>query len=638
MNDRDRINKAIIAYYGMEDAIMSDEEFDTLFIKEYGDEISPFEVYQNIYKGRGRERSLEQKMLSLKKANNKKELQDFISKFYFQGADSIFITPKFDGLSVLIKTDDNGEVISAVTRGNGLVGHDITYAVSCIQQKLPQSSLVEAEICLREEHLLEAEKATGKKYNHVRNAASGIVRMSSNKTAQAARLLELAFHFRNDMYGARTYNLEEYDNEVILKRNGKVCNLEEELYDYKSEYEKIGLLTDGVVIVAQKNNSIMRDLGDNGKQPEYSFAWKFPSSTQIAYLADIIWQQGRTKKTPVAIFEPPVHFGGTKVSRCTLNNQEFIDNLNISPGDTVEVALFNEVIPGVVSVIEKGDGVSRPLGISSSNTTIENIVPFVRNFLEVLDVYGVGEKFYNDYAQHIINSNHSNLKIRPGMIQLFIDICNDPNVLQQFTGMQNKDSKKRKSIHESFIRSRNNVKEPQWLASLGIPFIGVKNATKIIQNKGGLENVLKTLNNNPEELKTNGIGDKTVQSLTQHKDEIIAALAYIPIDRLTQREEDQFFQGTVVITGKLNVSRKEAEKILNINGWELSSSITNHSTALITDNIQGNSRKLKSAKQKEIPIIETTSIEDALEKLSKIRKMFDQSKNNTHYQLISILV
>lgn len=98
MSDRDRINKAIIAYYGMEDAIMSDEEFDILFIKEYGDEVSPFEVYQNIYKGKGRERSLEQKMLSLKKANNKKELQDFISKFYFQGADSIFITPKFDGL------------------------------------------------------------------------------------------------------------------------------------------------------------------------------------------------------------------------------------------------------------------------------------------------------------------------------------------------------------------------------------------------------------------------------------------------------------------------------------------------------------------------------------------------------------
>ena len=616
MSDRNLIDKAIIAYYGMEDEIMSDEEFDTLFEKEYGTEVSPFEIYQKIYKGKGRERRLEKKMLSLKKANDEQELQYFIDKFYQQGADSIFITPKFDGLSALIKTDENSEVISATTRGNGRIGQDITYVISCIEQNLPPSELIQAEVCLKEENLAETENITGKKYNHSRNAAAGIVRMSNNKTSKAAKLLNIAFHFRNDMYGARTYSLQQNDGMAILVTNGEICNLEEELYDYKNEYEKLGLLTDGVVIVAQKDGNIMRDLGDNGKQTEYAFAWKFPSRTQQAYIADIVWQQGRTKKTPVAIFSPPVRFGGTSVSRCTLNNQDFIDNLDVAPGDIVEVALFNEVIPGIVSVVEKGDGVGNPVENTNEQTDIDKIVPFVRNFLDILDVYGVGKKFHEDYAKYILDND---LDIRPGMVSTFLSICENEDILRAFTGMDSKNSKRRKAVHESFVRSKESADEAQWLASLGIPFIGVKNASKMIQKQGGIITMLSALSDNPESLEMEGIGSKTLLPLIHHKEEVLSALSHIDFDDIdTVKDSSMTIKGSIVITGKLDVSRKDAEKILNDNGWVLASAVSSETVAVITPDASSGSSKLKKAKQKNITIIESESLSDALEKLSHI--------------------
>lgn len=616
MSGKNLIDKAIIAYYGMEDEIMSDEEFDTLFEKEYGTEVSPFEIYQKIYKGKGRERRLEKKMLSLKKANDEQELQYFIDKFYQQGADSIFITPKFDGLSALIKTDENGEIVSAATRGNGRIGQDITYVLSCVEQDFPPSELIQAEVCLKEENLTEAENITGKKYNHARNAAAGIVRMSNNKTSRAAKLLDIAFHFRNDMYGARTYTLQKNDGRVILIKNGEIYNLEEDLYDYKNEYENLGLLTDGVVIVAQKDGNIMRNLGDNGKQTEYAFAWKFPSRTQQAYLADIVWQQGRTKKTPVAIFDPSVYFGGTSVSRCTLNNQDFIDNLGVAPGDIVEVALFNEVIPGIVSVVEKGDGVGKPVVNIDETTDLDSIIPFVRNFLDVLDVYGAGKKFHEDYAKYIIDND---LDIRSGMVSTFLSICDNENILRTFTGMDNENSKRRKAIHESFIRSKDSADEAQWLASLGIPFIGIKNASKLIQKQGGIINMLGILSDDPASLEMEGIGSKTLLPLVQHKEEVLSALSHINFDDIdTVKNSSMTAKGSIVITGKLDVSRKDAEKILNNNGWSLASAVSSETVAVITPDANSGSSKLKKAKQKNIVIIESESLSDALEKLSHI--------------------
>lgn len=615
MNNKERLDKAIIAYYGMEDTIMSDEEFDMLFEQEYGPDISPFEIYQKIYKGKGRERTLEKKMLSLKKANNDQELQYFIDKFYQQGADKIFITPKFDGLSALIKTDENGEVVSAITRGNGIVGQDITYVISCVGQQFPPSELIQAEVCLREEYLLEAENITGKEYNHARNAAAGIVRMSNNKTSKAAKLLDIAFHFTSDMYGARTYDLQKDNDKVVLVKNGEICNLEEELYDYKNEYEELGLLTDGVVIVAQKDGKIMRELGDNGKQTEYAFAWKFPSRTQQAYLADIIWQQGRTKKTPVAIFNPPVYFGGTSVSRCTLNNQDFIDNLGVSPGDIVEVALFNEVIPGIVSVIEKGDGIGNPVE-NVRETDIDNVIPFVRNFLNVLDVYGTGGKFHEDYAQYLLDND---LDIRSGMVLTFMNICDNEDILRSFTGMEKEDSKRRKALHESFIRSRQSADEAQWLSSLGVPFIGIKNASKLIQKQGGIVNMLDVLSDNPTKLEMEGIGAKTLAPLIQYKDEVLSALSYVDFDDVDTVEESSITaQGSVVITGKLDVSRKDAEKILNDNGWDLAGSVSSETVAVITPDASGGSSKLKKAREKNIAIIELQTIDQAIEKLADL--------------------
>ena len=131
--------------------------------------------------------------------------------------------------------------------------------------------------------------------------------------------------------------------------------------------------------------------------------------------------------------------------------------------------------------------------------------------------------------------------------------------------------------------------------------------------------MLSTLSDNPEALEMEGIGSKTLLPLIHCKEEVLSALSNVDFDDIdTVKDSSMTIKGSIVITGKLDVGRKDAEKILNDNGWVLASAVSSETVAVITPDASSGSSKLKKAKQKNITIIESESLSDALEKLSHI--------------------
>ena len=217
-----RVDKALIDYYSMNDSSMSDEEFDTLFDKVYPGK-NPFDIYSQIFVGRGRRRELKKPMLSLAKATNINHLGSWLTDMKKSGYSYVTIVPKFDGAACLIETDSKGDVISAITRGDGKIGQDITYVVSNIPHKedLPKDSLIQTEVTLENDKLKEASKLStdngGKEYSSPRNVAAGLIRKTGENARKGAEMLSIHQHFSKGEEG-EVVNIKKTSPQEILKK------------------------------------------------------------------------------------------------------------------------------------------------------------------------------------------------------------------------------------------------------------------------------------------------------------------------------------------------------------------------------------------------------------------------------------
>lgn len=623
-NLKQKIDQAIIAYYGMEDPTMEDKEFDVLFEKVYGENESPYKIFQQLYSGSHRKRPLKKKMLSLSKVKSAEKLDSWMRKMKENNATHIVLAPKFDGLACLIETDNESKIISAITRGNGTIGEDITYIIGNIRidEKLSPNSLYQAEIMLPKENLKKASdlnrkiKADSVKdeslkekilketpdYSHPRNAAAGLVRLTSKYTKESATLLKLAFHYSDNLYNSKKISIDTPIEKIV-----------EKIVSYHEEFKDDWFLNDGVVIFAYKEDILLDSLGDDGARPRWAVAWKFENVSKLAKIENIIWSKGRTKNTPIAIFSPPIDFDGVKVSRATLHNQDFIDELDIQVGDTVNLIRSNEVIPYVVSVHEKGENRYKVRDNSDSQTIH---LPITKHFFRTLDIYGAGHQFCVDF------SNKSKIKYsddseRIAIIKMFNDIIKDKEILSSFTGMKNDNSKKKTSIHDEMISKINKATNEQLLACLGYQGIGIRKSKIILKNIDDF-NDLKNKLCSPEDLHSEGIKEKSLLPIVESKDEFdticdIFLKVYEKKEQLNNSED----MTKVVLTGKMDKPRKEIEKVLLDNNYELSSSVSKEIFALITNDMSSSSSKMTKARELNVKIIECHNLEDLIDLLDK---------------------
>jgi len=308
-------------------------------------------------------------MLSLSNAYSEEEIKDFdtrVKKIIETDCDYV-CELKFDGSSISL-TYENGELIRAVTRGDGVKGDDVTTNVRTIQSiplKLrgndyPKSFEIRGEIVMPfkvfDELNAELEKAGEQLLANPRNTSAGTLKMKNSKVV-ASRKLDAYLYY---MLGKDLPKDGHFENLQKAKEWGfkisdatQICKNLDEVFAFIKKWDvdrhKLPVATDGVVIKVNSKN-LQENLGFTAKSPRWAIAYKFKAESVSTVLKSVSYQVGRTGAvTPVANLDP-VQIAGTVVKRASLHNADIIQNLDLHINDTVFVEKGGEIIPKITGV------------------------------------------------------------------------------------------------------------------------------------------------------------------------------------------------------------------------------------------------------------------------------------------------
>ena len=376
---RQQLHQHNIHYYVENQPVISDQDFDYMMHEleslekahpEMYDPNSPTQRVGSDLMGGFQSVAHRYPMLSLANTYNQQEVADWYDsvKRGLEGEDfEVCCEMKYDGLSISLTYED-GRLVRAVTRGDGVRGDDVTANVRTIRSirlvltgsAYPASFEIRGEILMPWDvfnHLnAEREKAEEPLFANPRNAASGTLKSLSSALV-ASRQLDAYLYY---IIGKELPSTGHYENLEkasqwgfkISKGMKKVHSLDE-IYDFidywDTERKNLPVATDGIVL---KVNSLrqQRALGFTAKSPRWAIAYKFKAERERTRLINVTFQVGRTGAvTPVANMEP-VQLAGTTVKRATLNNEDFIRSFDLHIGDYVYVEKGGEIIPKIVGV------------------------------------------------------------------------------------------------------------------------------------------------------------------------------------------------------------------------------------------------------------------------------------------------
>lgn len=574
-------------------------------------------------------------MLSLGNVFNEDEIRLFDERIKKVADPEYVCELKIDGLGIAL-TYEKGVLVRGATRGDGIVGEDITANIRTIKT-IPLILNKEIDIEVRGEIYLSKEslekineerKEKGEPlFQNCRNAAAGSVRNLDPNITKKRKLDCLIYHLPNPLdYGLKTHKealdfMKELGFNTNYKCNKLVPNIDGVL-DYIKEWtEKRNSLPydiDGIVI---KVNDIMMQnrLGFTAKVPKWATAYKFPAMEVVTRLIDIIFTVGRTGKiTPNAVLEP-VRVAGSTISRATLHNEDNVVNKDIRPGDFVVIRKAGDVIPEVVrSLKERRNGEEKPFIMidkcpicgtriirkeeeadyycpndNCPARKIENIIHFASRDAMNIDSMGesIIEELYNE-----------------GYIKNIIDIYDFDKYKDELINLDGYGKKKLENLSNAIENSKNNSLE-KLLFGLGIRNVGSKTAKILARN-------FKTLDN---------IANASLEELTSISDigEIIAKSIYdyfrdeenkIMIENLKEYnvnmeyintssaiEKDEFKGKTFVLTGTLvSITRDKATELIENLGGKVSSSVSAKTSCVIVGDNPGS--KYDKAISLNIPI------------------------------------
>ena len=607
-----QLNKYAYEYYVLDAPTVSDGEYDKLYdelikleresgvvlfdspTKRVGGEpISAFKKHQHI-----------SRLYSLDKSLTESELALFIQKSQKIENRSLDYTVeyKYDGLTISL-TYDKGKFVRATTRGNGIVGEDVTAQVLTIKTfplTIDYNGLIEVqgEAVIKLSNLKKYNETASEILKNARNAVAGAIRNLDPKETEK-RMVEILF-----------YNVNYIEDDIIktqeecfefLKANGfkvygylKICKDLKEILSaiefIKEERKKIDYLTDGVVIKVN-DYSIREKLGYTDKFPRYAMAFKFEAEETTTILNKVEWQVGRTGKlTPLGIVEP-VDLCGATVKKATLNNFGDILRKKIKVNSRVLIRRSNEVIPEILGATEYFDNsydVEKPIVCPYCNTTLveDGANIFCPNTCCKPRIVGALCHFASKDALNIDGFSemtagqlYDDLNVRR-----FSDLYNlDANTLLSLEGFKIKKA-------ENLIKSINNSKNPElneFILGLGIDGIGKKTAKDLVNEFKTLDNIknasLESLIN------LNDFGEITAKSVYDYfrNEDNLAEIDNL-LNLGIKPKEPNIVKGgklsgeKVVLTGSLsNYTRSEAGKIIESLGGEIMSSVSKQTTLVL---------------------------------------------------------
>lgn len=576
---------------------------------------------------------------SLQDVFSLEEVQEFCVKMQKEDINvSYVVETKIDGLSVALEYK-NGEFIKGATRGNGLVGEDVTENLKTIKhipQKLkePIDIIVRGEVFIGKEDFekLNDELDEDNRFANARNLAAGSLRQLDSKIA-ASRPLDI-FIFNVQKCDSIKFT-SHYDSLQYLKKIGFNINPVlipcDTIKKVKNAIERIGEMRlnlgfgiDGAVVKVD-NLDLREKIGTTFKTPKWAVAYKYPPEQKETTLKDIICQVGRTGAlTPMAILEPVV-VAGSKISKTTLHNEDFVKEKGLKIGDRVIIQKAGDVIPEVVSaVVEKrtgeekefempttcpvcggqvirvpGQAVNKCIGIECPARNLRNIEHFASK--EAMNIEGLGEKLIKQlYDKGLINN-----------------IADIYSLKAEDIASLKKNGKK---FAEKLVQSINKSKENnlnRLITALGIEQVGAKSAKILAKKFKNIDNLMKakfgtlTFVEEIGEITANSVKEFFMQEQTKDLINRLKVAGVNMKEKDDVNNDNRFLGKTFVLTGTLEkYTRDEASEIIENFGGKTSGSVSKKTSYVLAGEDAGS--KLSKAQSLDIPVITEAQFEEMI--------------------------
>lgn len=656
---QEKIIEAEKAYYIDAAPIMTDIAYDKLFdtlvkleeeYPEWKDPCSPTTRIGSDMDNALPERKHSVPVLSLDKCYSVDDLMNWTEKMEekFPGKIELVVEPKIDGSGVVLYYE-NGELVMALTRGNGYIGNDITENVKTIRS-IPlkiadkRKLAVRGEIYITRDDFEKYNAAHGENnYANPRNLASGCSRRLKSKEVALCPLRVFVYECFTD---ASLEFVTHIESILFLKNNGfpvnpylgffgnhggkneKIDPLEKgeigtlrEIPDYVERFKeirkKLNYDIDGLVIKIN-NLAIREELGLTNHHPRWAIAYKFDAPLAQTKVEDIIFQVGRGGRiTPVAILEP-VGLAGSTIARATLHNEDYLNMLGINVGDLVTISKRGDIIPAVEEVLEKGEHIEtysfpRICPSCSEELWKEGAHHFCQNKHCPKRMLGTLQYFVGRSQMNIDTLGDKTLEFlfEKGWIQHIYDIYEfDYSRLKLEEGFGDKKI-------ENIIRSIELSKENPFeivLASLGLKEIGSKIAEILVQYFGTIDILFEKASLEDPSLFSciSGIGEGIAKLIIENftDPDIIYLIKRLRENglqfqgKLSEKKEEQFLKETKwVITGSFEYYRPREKAAVAIKefGGEVVNTVSSKTSFLLCGSEAGS--KLEKAKQLGIRVI-----------------------------------
>jgi DNA ligase (NAD+) len=625
------INKYADAYYNNNESLISDFEYDKLveelneLYKKNG--ITPTKVGANpISKFRKVEHKVP--MLSLENSYNIEDIVKWIQNVCDTNTIEIEVEPKIDGLSISC-IYKNGELVQAITRGNGTIGEDVTENVMQIRNiplklKEPVSIEVRGEVYMTRENFDKVNEQRVNEgeipYANPRNLASGTLRQLDANVVKERGLHVLFYYIvgngtptqLEDIFMMHRLGLPTMDKYRYIVKSNDLQNMEIAINAIKAK--DYGFDIDGAVLKVN-DKKYWEALGNRANSPRWAIAYKYPTDSVVTTLEEVDWTIGRTGiLTPVACFKP-VTIGGTIVSYASLHNAEMVQKMDLKLNDRIIVKKAAEIIPQVVSVItEARTGNEKDINIPElcpyCDSKILEVDPFIgcsdpehcvgcrveqlKYFAsrDIMNIRGLGDAAATSIVYYVMNED-DNLDVLYGSFIRDIGF----RTLAETIGQKNA-TKLMEEIDNSKNQPFNRV-----LSGLQIPFIG-RRMSKTLANHYGSIDKIKDAVMDGSIVNIEGVGNEMLNAMrnwfeNKRNLKLIENLRkYLNMESETKVTKSNRLNGlNFVVTGSIpGHTRESIKELIESHGGHVTDSVSSKTDWLLVGE-NGSKSKIDKVKQ-----------------------------------------